>query len=92
MEPPPISLPLQTMSYASLNALPGSVSNVCIDSGFGEVKAWCTAVQAESPSATSPSLTASPVGLNSGASTTHRKLHADSSIRLQRRPISPRAP
>ena len=39
MDPPPISLPLQTMSYALANAVPGSVSNVASDSGFGEVNA-----------------------------------------------------
>ncbi|MPM67719.1 hypothetical protein SDC9_114643 [bioreactor metagenome] len=91
IEPPPISLPLQTQSYAYASADPGSVSKVSIDSGLGEVKAWCTAVQAPSPTATSPAATASLAGSNSGASTTHRKLQASSSIIPVRRPISSRA-
>src|SRR5205085_1079925 len=58
IDPPPISLPLQTMSYAYASADPGSGSNVASDSGFGDVKAWCTAVHAPGPTATSPSTAA----------------------------------
>ena len=47
-------------------AVAGSVSNVSSDSAVGMVKAWCTAVQAPEPTATSWSATDS----NSGASTT----------------------
>ena len=71
--------------------MPGSVSKVSMHSGFGEVKAWCTAVQAPLPTATSPAAVASSAGSNSGASTTQRKHQADSSIRPPRRPISSRA-
>ncbi len=58
-----------------------------IQSGLGEVNAWCTAVHEPLPTATSSS---SPVGLNSGASTTHTNDQADSSINPTRRPISRR--
>ena len=58
---------------------------------LGEVNAWCTAVQAPQPTATSPAAVASAAGSNSGASTTQRKLQASSSIRPPRRPISRRA-
>ena len=54
---------------------PGSVSKVSSDSGLGEVKAWCTAVQAPPPTATSPAATAWLAGSNSGASTTQQKAH-----------------
>ena len=81
MEPPPISLPLHTMSYAYASAEPGSVSKVSMNSALGDVNAWCTAVHAPEPTATSPDSTASDAGSNSGASTTHTKAQASSSIR-----------
>src|SRR6476620_1257982 len=90
MEPPPISLPLQTMSYASASAAPGSESEVSISSGRGAVNAWCTAVQLPVPTAMSPALTASAAGSNSGASSTQQSAHAASSINPTRRPISSR--
>src|ERR1035437_11079048 len=62
-----------------------------MNSGLGEVNAWCTAVQAPAPTATSPEATASLVGSNSGASSTHRNDQADSSISAHRLPISERA-
>jgi aspartyl-tRNA synthetase len=37
------------------------------------VNAWCTAVHAPEPTATSPEATASEAGSNMGASTTHTK-------------------
>ena len=43
------------------------------ESGLGLVKAWCTAVQAPAPTATSPLATASELGSKSGASTTQVK-------------------
>ena len=55
------------------------------------MNAWCTAVHAPLPTATSPAAVASSAGSNSGASTTQRKLQALSSIRPPRRPISSRA-
>jgi hypothetical protein len=63
---------------------------VSIDSGFGEVKAWWTAVQLPVPTVMSPAFTASAAGSNSGASTTQLNAQADSSIRPSRRPISSR--
>ena len=59
---------------------------------MGDVNAWCTAVQAPAPTATSPAATASEVGSNSGASLTQRKLHSLSSISPQRGCRSPAAP
>ena len=100
MEPPPISLPLHTMSYAYARAAPGSVSKVSANSGLGEVNAWCTAVQAPAPTATSPEATASAAGSNIGASTTHTNAQSASFAATpspasvnspQRRPISTRA-
>ncbi len=67
------------------------MSKVSRNSALGEVNAWCTAVQAPEPTATSPLASASVVGSNSGASSTHTNAHADSSMRLQRLPISTRA-
>src|SRR5271154_3943103 len=80
MDPPPISYPLHTMSYASASAPPGSVTNLPAHSGSGAVNGWCTGVQPPDS-----------VSSNIGASTTHRNDHADSSIRPHRRPISSRA-
>ena len=54
---------------------------------MGEVNAWCTAVQAPEPTATS---VVSATASNSGASTIHTNDQADSSIRSSRRPISSR--
>src|SRR5699024_6123883 len=79
IDPPPISLPLQTMSQAYAVAAAGSSSNRSIHSSVGEVKAWWTAVHAPPPTATSSS--SSSAGLNSGASTTQTKDHASSSIK-----------
>ena len=62
-----------------------------MNSGFGEVNAWCTAVQAPEPTATSPAATASPAGSNMGASTTHTKAKASWSTRPRRSAISLRA-
>ncbi len=58
---------------------------------MGEVNAWCTAVQAPEPTATSPAATASPAGSNIGASTTHTNANASWSIRPRRSAISSRA-
>ena len=55
------------------------------------MKAWCTAVQAPAPTATSPLSVALDDGSNSGASTIQTNAHADSSMSPQRRPISRRA-
>src|ERR1035437_5682672 len=80
MDPPPISYPLHTMSYASASAPPGSVVNLSAHSGKGAVNGWCTDVQPPDPPSS-----------NIGASTTHRNDHAEESIRPPRRPISSRA-
>ncbi len=64
------------------------MSKVSIESGFGEVNAWCTAVHAPAPTATSSVSLASS---NSGASTIQVNAHASGSIRSSRRAISPRA-
>src|SRR5580693_8746305 len=80
MDPPPISYPLHTMSYASASAPPGSETNLSAHSGSGAVNGWCTEVQPPSPSSS-----------NIGASTTHRNDQAVGSIRPHRRPISSRA-
>src|SRR5208282_779991 len=80
MDPPPISYPLHTMSYASASAPPGSVANLSAHSGSGAVNGWCTDVQPPAPSSS-----------NIGASTTHRNDQADSSIRPHFWPISSRA-
>src|ERR1700689_2829108 len=80
MDPPPISYPLHTMSYASASAPPGSATNLSAHSGSGAVNGWCTEVQPPDPSSS-----------NIGASTTHRNDQADSSIRPPLRPISSRA-
>ena len=66
------------------------MSNVSSHSGFGEVNAWCTAVQAPAPTATSRAV-ASSAASNIGASTTHTNDQAASSISPPRRPISSRA-
>src|ERR1700683_2538348 len=80
MDPPPISYPLHTMSYAPASAPPGSETNLSAHSGSGAVNGWCTEVQP--PDASSS---------NIGASTTHRNDQAEESIRPHRRPISSRA-
>ncbi|SHU91272.1 Uncharacterised protein [Mycobacteroides abscessus subsp. abscessus] len=66
------------------------MSKVFSDSGFGEVKAWCTAVHAPEPTATSPAAVASSAGSNSGASTTQAKAQASGSINPRRCATSPR--
>ena len=60
------------------------------DSGLGEVNAWCTAVHAPEPTATSPEAVASSAGSNSGQSTTQANAHASGSIRSSRLAISMR--
>ena len=91
IEPPPISLPLHTMSYAYASADPGSVSKVSSESGFGEVNAWWTAVQAPCPTADVPG----GLGVDASARTAARRRptrttrHPHRSAR-HRRPISSR--
>ena len=60
------------------------------NSGLGAVNAWCTAVQAPDPTATSPCAVASSAGSNSGGSTTQVNAHAFGSIRSCRLAISMR--
>ena len=67
------------------------MSKLSAYSGLGPVKAWCTAVHAPAPTATSPLATASELGSNIGASTTQVNANVLSSIRPHRRPISRRA-
>ena len=62
-----------------------------MNSGLGEVNAWCTAVHAPPPTATSPEATASAAGSNIGASTTHTKAKVSWSISPSRSAISARA-
>ena len=63
IDPPPISLPLQTQVVRVGQGVPGSASNRSIHSGFGDVNAWCTAVHAPVPTATSPPAVARGAGL-----------------------------
>ena len=54
------------------------------------MNAWCTAVQAPEPTATSPEAVASPAGSNSGQSITQVNAHAAGSIMSSRRATSMR--
>src|SRR3954454_24138335 len=53
------------------------MAKLSMDSGFGEVKAWWTAVQAPEPTATSPAAWASEDGSNSGGATIQTNDQAD---------------
>src|SRR6202040_2874348 len=77
--------------YASASTLPGSSSIVSIEPCLGAVNAWCTAVHAPEPTATSPCAAASSPGSNSGGSTTQTNAHSSGSIMLRRCAISMRA-
>ena len=66
MDPPPISLPLSTMSYAFARTAPGSVSSRAMSSGLGLVKGWCMANQRlESSSHSSRGKSTTQSGANS---------------------------
>ena len=67
------------MSYANANAAAGFDLNVSLNSGFGPVNGWCTALH--------PPIS---VASNIGASTTHKNFHLSSGIKPQRFPISNR--
>ncbi len=62
IEPPPISLPFNTRSYAFARTAAGSVSNNSNCPGFGEVKGWCIAWKCPVSSSSS----------NNGKSMTHK--------------------
>ena len=62
-----------------------------MNSGLGEVNAWCTAVHLPAPTATSPDATAAAAGSNIGASTTQQNAQSLGLIRPVRWPISTRA-
>ena len=64
-EPPPSSVPFNTMSYAFARILPGSESILSQSSSIGMVNGWCIAIKRFSSSDHS----------NSGNSVTHKKLY-----------------
>src|SRR6266545_1301924 len=80
IEPLMISLPLQTMSYASASAASGSVSNRSSHSGRSIVNGWCSASQPPSSRRA-----------NIGKSTTKANSNRSGSASFPRRAISTRA-